>query len=155
ETLCLDRRRCFHNLLDTLDARGLALASAEVIELGAAHAALADQFNLADCRAIHRENALYTDAEADAAQCECCRSQLARTADDHAFKWLYAFLFFLAALFRFGDFFQLYVHAQRVPGAKRRDVFAQLSFLDLFNNTAHWSIPGQTHSGGASAYRRN
>src|SRR5579863_464866 len=53
-----------------LDASGLALASAQVIELSASHFTPAHHFNRADHRRVNGEDALHSNTKADAADRE-------------------------------------------------------------------------------------
>jgi hypothetical protein len=132
--------------LDALDARGLTLASAQIIELRAPHAAALHNFDRADHRGMQRKHAFDPDAETHAANGERCAGSLSAPADDHALKRLNAFLIALA-------FLQAHVHPDGVPGAKFRDVLTQLRLSDLIQHDAHGNsslgFVVQTRSGGA------
>ena len=93
------------------DAARLAAQVAQVIELGAAHDALADDLDLPDARAVEREHALDAFAEADLAHRERGVHAGVLAGDAEAFIDLQA----LAVAFLHLD-----VHAQRVAGLEAR-----------------------------------
>src|SRR5262245_10604340 len=98
--------------LDVLgDAARLAAQVAQVIELGAAHHALAHHLDFPDARAVEREHALDALAEADLAHRERGVHAGILAADAQAFVDLDA----LAVAFLHLD-----VHAQRVAGFETR-----------------------------------
>src|ERR1700726_1051284 len=138
-------RRRHGNLhaLHSLKTRGFALESAEVIELRAAHAALAQYLDRTDRRRIRREYAFDAHAETDAAYCEACSGGLPALLYHHPFKRLNAFLFALGL-------FQAHVDAHRIPRPQRGQVFPHLCFLKLLNDAIHGQDSLRTHSGGVS-----
>jgi hypothetical protein len=113
------RNRRGNRGLGALDARGLALALAQVVQLRAAHAALPHQLDRPDHRRMHRKNALHADAKAHASHGKTLAAQLAAAAHHHAFKRLDALLVALA-------FLQADVHANRVAGTENGVVLADL-----------------------------
>src|SRR5215213_8046515 len=69
-----------------LDLRGLAAQVAQVVQLGAADVAAADDLDLVQDRRMHREGALDADAETDLADGERLADALALAADDGALE---------------------------------------------------------------------
>src|SRR5579885_171425 len=100
------------------DACGLAAEAAEVVELRAADATAADEFHLADDGAVHGEDALDADAEADLTHGEGLAHAVALARDHHALERLKALL-----RLRLLD---AHVHAHRVARLELRDVRPQL-----------------------------
>ena len=98
-----------------LDLGGLADAVAEVVELGPAHVAAADDLDLGDDRGVDREGALDADAVADLAHGEGLAHTGALAADDDALEDLHALLVALD---------HPHVDLQRVAGAEVRDGLA-------------------------------
>ena len=72
------------------DARRLAAPAAQVIELGAAHLAAADDLDLGDVGRMHGEHALHTLAVGDLAHRKALVDAAARAGDDHALVGLQA-----------------------------------------------------------------
>src|SRR6185503_17868733 len=72
------------------DARRLAAAAAQVIELGAAHLAAAQHLDLGDVGRVDREHALHALAVGDLAHREALVEAGARAGDDHALVGLQA-----------------------------------------------------------------
>src|SRR5262249_27193665 len=68
------------------DPGPLAAQGAQVVELGPAHPAPADHFDLVDRRAVDREGALYPDAVTDLADGEGFPGTAALAPDDHALE---------------------------------------------------------------------
>src|SRR6195256_6339447 len=110
--------RCHRNLntFHSLQARGFAFEPAQVIQLRAAHTALAQYLDRTDRRRIRREDAFDADAETYPAYCETCSGGLPALLDHHALERLDAFLF------AFG-LFQPHVDAHRIPRPQRRPIF--------------------------------
>ena len=94
------------------DAGRLAGAAAQIIELGAADGAAADDLDRIDVRRIEREDALDALAEADLADGEAGADALVRAGDADAFEILDA------GALAFDD---LDADAQRVAGAEFGD----------------------------------
>src|SRR5258708_23571259 len=96
------------------DARPLAHLLAQVVQLGAAHVAVAQHLDAVDARRVQQEGALHADAVGDAADGELrTQADLAAERDDHALEHL-------DALAR--SLHDLDVDAHRVPGAQHRDL---------------------------------
>jgi hypothetical protein len=142
---------CREGAFGAFDARGFALEVAQVVELGAAHIALLQDFDGADRGRIDRENALDADAEAHPADRKRRAVLLAALANHNALERLDAFLF----LFAFGRFLQPDVDTDGVTGTKRGDILTSLALVDLLQNAIHVRSPGQTHYGGASAKKQS
>src|SRR6266849_3495024 len=113
-----------------LDACRLALAPAEVVELGAAHAALIDHFDRADGRRVHRKNALDADTETDAPHGEARPCEPAALADHHALKRL-------DSLFFPFDFLQTHVDPHGIARTELGEVFSHLRLLEFFDHSIH------------------
>src|SRR4029453_5708076 len=103
------------------DAARLAAQVAQVVELGAAHDALADDLDLPDARAVEREHALHTLAEGDFAHRERGVHAGVLAADAQALIDLQA----LAVAFLHLD-----VHAERIAGLKARHRPLALHLVD-------------------------
>src|SRR6185503_17892071 len=116
------RRRHQHASLLFLDAGRLAGQGAQVIELGLTDATAADHLDVADHRAMHREDALDTNTVRDLANRERLADTAATTGDANALERLNAFLV---------AFLHAYVDAQRVAGAEWRQIAAQPSLLSF------------------------
>src|SRR6185503_7335981 len=98
-----------------LDARGLAGQLAQVVQLRATHAAAAQYLDVADHRAVYREDALDTDAVGDLPNGERLADTGPTLGDADAFERLNALLV---------AFLDAHVDAQRVARAERRDIRA-------------------------------
>ena len=116
-----------------LDAGGLALAFAEVIQFGAADAAGAEDLDGADHRRVNREDAFDADSEADAADGERFAGKFAAAAHDDAFERL-------NALFIAFAFFEADVDFHGVARTEVRVVLAKLGLLRLVHDRIHDSI---------------
>src|SRR5688500_10116844 len=118
------------------DARGLAAAVAQVIQLGAADGTAADDLDRVDARAIQREDALDALAIADLADGEVAVQAGILAADADA-------LISLHALARAFD--DLDVHLDGVAGLEVRDLAVGRQLVDLFLldrlNDVHGSCP--------------
>jgi len=111
-------------LFDVTQTCSLAAQSAEVEEARAPHFRRADQVDLVDNLGVDGEYALDALSEADLADGEAgLRAVVA--LDYHAFERLHAFLI---------AFFNLYVDADGVSGAERREVGALRFREQLFDN---------------------
>src|SRR5712691_1238714 len=128
ETWCLSvvfgacgRRRSHFLAARPLDAGGLALQIAQVIQPRASNFALANDFNRADCWRVQWENAFDADAKADPTHRKGCTGRPALFGDHDAFERLQAFLYLLAFAFLQAD-----VDAHGVTRAELGEVFAQL-----------------------------
>src|ERR1700734_976173 len=119
--------------LNALDAGGLALALAEVVQLGRAHAAGTHDLDRADHRRVHREDALHTNTETHAAHGERFAGKLAAAAHNHAFERLDAFLIALA-------FFQADVNLDGIARTEVREILAKLGLLRFVHDRIHDSI---------------
>src|SRR5665647_2950255 len=108
--------------LALLDTRGLAGCSAQIVELRATHAATANDVHVAEHGAVDREDALDADAVRDLANREGLAHAAAALRDAHAFERLEPLLL---------AFLHAHVHAQRVAGAKGRNVGAEIFLLGL------------------------
>src|SRR5437868_1563248 len=105
-----------------LDTRRLAGELAEIEELRATDAAATDDRDVADHRAVHREDALDADAVGNLPDGECLADSSAAAGDANALERLNAFLV---------TFFDANVHAQRIAGTKCRHVRAHPALLSL------------------------
>src|SRR5262249_52390718 len=112
----------FGRALLALDARGLALQLAEVVQAGAADVTLGHDLDLLDARRVQREDALDADAVRDLADRERGARAAAVLADDDALEHLDALLV---------AFLDQRVNANAVARAKVRDVLAPVGALDL------------------------
>src|SRR5688500_16112725 len=127
-----------------LDARGLAGEVAEVVQLGAAHAAAAHHLDSTDHRAVHREDALDADAVRDLADGEGLADTAATTGDAHALERLDALL----VAFLHPD-----VNAQRIARTERGKVGLHPGLLgldkgvhmELRDMPAGRAAPGRAH----------
>src|ERR1700687_1331278 len=99
---------------------------------------------------MHRENALYPNAEAYPAHGEGGRSQAPAARDNHALERLDALLLLVAIRLA-----QLDVHANGVPGLELRNAGAQLSCLYFIYGQVHNGIPWQTLMGRAGTSKAN
>src|SRR5688500_7279650 len=102
------------------NARGLACKRAKVVQLRATHATATDDDQVADHRAVHREDALDSNSIRDLAHGKRLVDAGAATGDAHALERLEPLLVTLL---------HADVHAQGVTGAERRDVRAEPFFL--------------------------
>src|SRR5437016_13494013 len=91
---------------------GLALQSAQVVQLGAADAAGSDHVDVIHHLGVHRKNALHSLAEADLPDRDAFAHPRAIAGDEGAFKRLEPFLV---------AFLNLDVHLNGVAGTKRRE----------------------------------
>ena len=103
-------------------ARGLALALAEEVELGAAHPGVLDHLDLFDGLRVQGEDPLHPDAARDLAHREHFARSAALPGDDDPLEGLQALLV---------PFFDLHLHPDGVPGAELRNVLAQIALLDV------------------------
>src|SRR6478672_7868879 len=124
----LDRARDLD--LALLDPRGLARGGAQIVELRAAHASTANDVQIADHRAVNREDALDADAVGDLANGERLAHAAAAPCDAHAFERLEPLLF---------PFLHSHVHAEGVTRAKGRNVRAEI-FLLGFDEYMHRAL---------------
>src|SRR5688500_5444255 len=102
------------------NARRLAREVAQVIQLRAPNAATPNDGQRPDHRAVHRENALDTDAVRDLSHREGLVDAGATTGDAHSLERLQALL----VAFLHAD-----VHPDRITGAERGNVGAEPFFL--------------------------
>jgi len=116
--------------LDALQARRLALQLAQVIQLGAADATLAQYFDRTDGWRIDREDALDSNSKADAAHRETCARRFSTDFDHDAFERLDAFLLTFAL-------FQADMNPDCITRPQRRQVFAYLCILKFLNDAIH------------------
>src|SRR5689334_17423434 len=105
------RHRDAHLLL--LDAGRLAREMTEVVQLGATDASAADDVNLGEHRAVHREDALDADAVGDLANGERLADTTAAARDADALEGLDPLLF---------AFLHAHVDAERVTSAEGRNI---------------------------------
>src|SRR5712692_4107930 len=131
------------------DARRLAAASTEVIELGAEHLAAAHHLDRVDHRRIERKHALDALAVGDLAHGEVLVEARAGATDADALIGLHA-----AAL----ALDHLDVHEQRVAGLEVGDVLAggklgDLLFFELLNEIHGRFSVGSATSAGARCHR--
>src|SRR5713226_2126588 len=115
-----------------LDAGGLALQIAQVIQPCTANFTLANDFDRADGRRVQRENAFDADAKTDSAHCKGGTGRPALLGDHHALECLEALLHLLAFAFLQAD-----VDAHGIARAELGEVFAQLRFVQLLNSGIH------------------
>src|SRR5262249_4760317 len=118
------------------DAGRLAAQIAQVIELGAAHLAAADQLDRVDHRRQHGEHALHALAIGDLAHREALVDAAAGAADAHAFIGLHA-----GAI----AFDHLDVDDHGVARRETRNLLAAGELVDLLflerRNGVHWKSP--------------
>jgi hypothetical protein len=108
-----------------LDAGGLADPVAEVVQLGATHITLADDFDVLNDRRVEGKDSLDADAKADLPHVEGRTSAIAALAsDDHALVDLDTF----AATLNDAN-----IDTHSVTRRKFWDVIAQLRGFDLFD----------------------
>src|SRR6186997_126879 len=117
------------------DARGLTREVAQVVELGATDAATANHLDVGDHGAVHREDALDTNAARDLADGERGAHAAAAPGDANTFESLESFL----VAFTDAD-----VNTEGVTGAERRDVSEPL-FLG-FNEGVHMTLGAGVNS---------
>src|SRR5579859_2830127 len=110
------------------DPGRLAAQVAEVVQLGPADAAVRDNLDLVDRRAVHREGPLDADAVADLANGEGLAHAATGAADDDTLEDLDP---------RPVAFLDAHVHLQRVTRAESRDVRADLSQLEVGDRGVH------------------
>src|SRR4029450_5254604 len=116
-----DYRRSGSGVALLADLGGLTDAIAQVVELGAAGGAPADDLDLGDGRCVERKRALDTDAIADLAHLERLADTRARAADDDALEHLNPLL---------GALDHADVDLERVTGGEVGDVGAQAGLID-------------------------
>src|SRR3954447_13162600 len=109
------------------DAGALADATAQVVELGAAHVAAGGDLDALDLRRVRRERPFHADAEGLLAHGEGLAHALALALDDHALEDL-------GAAARALD--DLEVHLEPVARLEARDA-AQLGALEGIDDRAH------------------
>src|SRR6267142_1828896 len=107
-----------------LDAGGLALQIAQVIQPCPANFTFANHFNGADRGGVQRKDALDANAKTDPAHRKGGAGRPALLGDHHALECLEALLHLLAFAFLQAD-----VDAYGVTGAELGKVFAQLLFM--------------------------
>src|SRR6267143_519789 len=107
-----------------LDAGGLALQIAQVIQPCPANLTFANHFNRADRGRVQRKDALDADAKTDPAHRKGGAGRPALLGDHHALECLEALLHLLAFAFLQAD-----VDAHGVARAELGEVFAQLRFM--------------------------
>src|SRR6185437_6558556 len=118
---------CRSGLLWTLllaNARGFAAQTTEVVQLGAAHAPGAQNFDFVDHARVDRENAFHALAEGDLAHGEGVARAAVIAGDADAFEGLDALLVPLL---------DLHVHAYRVAGVEGRQRRTRLLFDKLLD----------------------
>src|SRR3954452_24764711 len=125
---CLHRRSLRAVLPDLADARPLADASTEVVELRAVHVADRHALDLVDLRRVHRERPLYADAERLLAHGEHLPHARALALDHDALEDLDATPFAL-------DHLEVDTHG--VPRLELRDSVAQLRAFEFLDDLAH------------------
>src|SRR6267378_4126592 len=129
-----------------LDAGGLALQIAQVIQPCPANFTFANHFNGADRGGVQRKNALDANAKTDPTHSKGGAGRPALLGDHHPLECLEALLHLLAFAFLQAD-----VDAHGVPRAELREVFAQLRFMESTNYRIHVLVSLQTRSGRASS----
>ena len=115
------------NLLAFAETRCFALQIAQIVKLGAAHAAGAHDVDVIDHRSVHRENALYALAKADLSHGDGFADARVLAGNHGSFKRLQTFLV---------AFFDLDVDANGVARAEFRDLAVRCFGRRL------WSIGG-------------
>src|ERR1700733_10280632 len=115
-----------------LDARGLAGQVAQVVELGAAHAAAALDGDVADGRAVGLEHALHTLAVRDLAHGEGGVQPAIAPGDHHTLVGLHA----LAVAFD-----HLHLHHHGVAGPELRHLARHALLVDFLDYLAHVRSP--------------
>src|SRR5512139_1020745 len=111
-----------------LDARGLALEVAQVVQLGAAHLALALHGDRLDGRAVRLEHTLHARAVRDLAHGEGRMQTAAALGDDNALERLHALAI---------AFLHLDVDHHGVAGAEVRQLAGDLLGFELFDDLVH------------------
>src|SRR5271157_2388982 len=130
--------RCSLFALALAQARRFALQAAQVVQLGAAHAAGAHDVDMVDHRSVQRENALDAGAEAGLANGDGLAHAGVIAADHGALEGLQAFLV---------AFPDLHVDADGVANPELRKVGALVLIQDLLQIGAdHGLTPFLSHS---------
>ena len=121
---------------DVLDLGGLALQTAQVIELRTAHLTTADDLDMINAGRMQRERALYADAVADAANREGFAAGAVAAGDYSAFKRLKTFAV---------TFNNLYEHAQGVANVEVGPIGTELRLFDGLDDFAHFECSSFPH----------